>query len=279
MKVLECKSIKEKEIIKLKQTIKEKLTLVVIQIGEFKENDIYLKNKRKLALELGVDLIEIKYQESSSKEEIINNILEFNSNENITGIMIQKPILNKFDYQELVNYIEYKKDVDGVTKINQERLNNKQSCLIPCTARAVLKTLEEYQISLENKKIAIIGKSNLVGIPLYHILKDKNEVILCDSKTETLEEKLKQSYIIITAIGKSNFFDDSYFNEGQIIIDVGTNYQNGKIVGDVNINSIEKEVSITPVPGGVGQLTPIYLFWNLLEAKKLQKKISKKHVE
>ena len=101
MKILECKSIKEKEINLLKQNIKEKLNLVVIQIGEFKENSIYLKSKKELALELGIELVEIKYNEESKKEEIIDKILELNSDENITGIIIQKPILNKFDYQEL----------------------------------------------------------------------------------------------------------------------------------------------------------------------------------
>lgn len=270
MQILECRSIKEKELIKLKQNIKTKLSLAVIQIGEFKENALYLKSKKKLALDLGVELIEIEYNKTNTKEEIINKIIELNLDENVIGIIIQKPILSNFDYQELVDYIDYRKDIDGVTKTNQERLVDGKSCLVPCTARAVLKVLEEYQISIKNRKIAIVGKSNLVGVPLYHILKDKNEVTLYDSKTNNLLEKLRQANIIITAIGKANFFDYSYFNEGQVIIDVGTNYKDGKLVGDVNINSIEKEVSITPVPGGVGQLTSIYLFWNLIEAKKIQ---------
>lgn len=269
MNILECKNIKENEIIKLKQCIKEKLSLAVIQIGDFKENEVYLRNKKNLALELGVELIELKYNESNSEEEIINKILELNLDEKITGIMIQKPILNNFNYQKLVDYIDYRKDVDGVTKINQERLIVNKKCLIPCTARAVLKILEWYKIDLTDKKIAIIGKSKLVGIPLYHILKSNAEVILCDSKTEDLASKLNQSDIIITAIGKANYFDNSYFKDGQIIIDVGTNYINKKLVGDVDFNLIDSEISITPVPGGVGQLTPVYLFWNLIESKNL----------
>lgn len=184
--------------------------------------------------------------------------------------MIQKPILNNFDYQKLVDYIDYRKDIDGVNKINQEKLISNENCLIPCTVRSVLKVLEEYQISMNNKKIAIIGKSNLIGIPLYHILKEKTETILCDSKTENLKDKINQCEIIITAIGKANYFDNSYFKDGQVIIDVGTNYINNKLVGDVDMNSLTKNVSITPVPGGIGQLTPIYLFWNLIESKQLQ---------
>ena len=271
MQILECKSIREQEIIKLKQNLTEKITLVVIQIGEFKENDLYLKNKKKLALELDIELIEIKYNNDNTKEEIINKILELNLDKNITGIMIQKPILPNFNYQELVDYIVYEKDIDGVSKINQERLKENKKCIIPCTTKAVLQVFDYYSINLENKKIAIIGKSNLVGLPLYYILKDKSKVTLCDSKTENLKEKLSQNEIIISAIGKANYFNDNYFKDEQIIIDVGTNYQDGKLVGDIDFNSIRKDILITPVPGGVGQLTPIYLFWNLLEAGKIQK--------
>lgn len=264
MKILECKSIKEKEILKLKQTIKNKITLAVIQIGSFKENNIYLKNKIKLANELGIEILELKYDASSTKEEIIDKILELNLNKNINGIMIQKPISN-FDYQELVNYIDYRKDVDGLTLVNQERLTLGKECIIPCTARAVLKIFDEYKIELSNKKIAIVGKSNLVGMPLYNILNKNNNVILCDSKTERLKDVLRSSDIIITAIGKANYFDSSYFRNGQVIIDVGTNYLDGKLVGDVDIKLLPDNIFITPVPGGVGQLTPIYLFWNLLK--------------
>lgn len=264
MKILECKSIKEKEILKLRHVINSKITLAIIQIGSFEENDIYLKNKIKLATELGIEILELKYDDSSDKEEIINKILELNLDKNINGIMIQKPISN-FDYQELVDYIDYRKDVDGLTLINQERLKLEKKCIIPCTARAVLKIFDEYRIVLENKKVAIVGKSNLVGMPLYNILNKNNQVRLCDSKTEKLKDILRESDIIITAIGKANYFDSSYFKEGQVIIDVGTNYLDGKLVGDVDIKLLPDNIFITPVPGGVGQLTPIYLFWNLLK--------------
>lgn len=270
MNILECKSIKEKEIIKLKQNIKEKLTLAVIQIGNFKENEVYLRNKKKIALELGIDIIELKYTESDSEEKIKNKILELNLDETITGIMIQKPILSNYNYQKLVNYIDYRKDVDGVGIINQERLINNKSCLIPCTAQAVMKILEDYKINIANKQIAIIGKSKLVGMPLYNILSKKTQVILCDSKTKNLNHIIEQSDIIISAIGKANYFNNNNFKDGQTIIDVGTNYLNDKLVGDVDSSSIDKQLSITPVPGGVGQLTTIYLFWNLIVAKNFK---------
>lgn len=269
MQILECKNIREKELLKLKQSINSKLTLAVIQIGYFQENDIYLRSKRKLAQNLGIELIEINYNESTPKEEIIDKILELNENPDITGIMIQKPILKKFDYQELVNYMDYRKDVDGVSKENQQRLLKGNPGMIPCTARAVLKVLEEYNILLKNRKIVIIGKSNLVGMPLYQILKKDNQVTLCDSKTENLKEIMRDAEIIISAIGKAKYFTREYFKEGQIVMDVGTNNLDGNLVGDVDFESVKNIVSmITPVPGGVGQLTPVYLFWNLIETTK-----------
>ena len=266
MKILECRTIREQELLKLKKNMHKKTTLAVIQIGFFKENEIYLKAKRKLALELGIELIEFQYDKDSDKEEIISKIIELNSDKEVTGIMIQKPILSKFDYQEFTNYIDYRKDVDGITKINQERLQKKDNCIIPCTVRAILMMLNNYKILIEKRKIAIIGKSELVGMPLYYILKDDHEVILCDSKTVNLKEVLKEVDVIISAIGRAHYFDESYFQEAQIIIDVGTNYLDGKLVGDVDFEKVKENVSmITPVPGGIGVLTPICLFLNLTE--------------
>lgn len=257
MKILECKHIREKWLNYLKNNISQEMTLAVIQIGKFSENDIYLKSKIKLAKELNVNILEFNYTKNSNKEEIINKIMELNNDCSITGIMIQKPILEGYNYQELVNYINPEKDVDGVT----------YNDIISPTVRAIMLLINEYNISLDNKKIVIIGKSDLVGYPLYMIWKNKYDVILCDSQTIDIKEKIKESDVIVIAIGKANYFNDDYFKDNQIIIDVGTNYLNGKLVGDVNLNNINKNIVMTKVPGGVGLLTPICLFMNLLDIK------------
>lgn len=268
MEVLDCRKIKENELLKLKNYISDKYTLVIIQIGKFIENEIYLKSKRKLLNELNINLIEINYDDTSTKDEIINKIIELNNDKNVNGIIIQKPILNKFDYQELVNYIDYKKDIDGVNIKNYERLQNNLDCIIPCTVRAILKIFDEYEINLINRNIVIIGKSILVGKPLYEILSKNNNVVLCDSKTKNIKDIIKQNEIIISCIGKANYFNFEYFTDNQIIIDVGTNYFCDKLVGDIESNSLrDLNIKITPVPGGVGQLTPIYLVWNLIDKK------------
>lgn len=261
MQLLECKKIKEIELLNLKKLIPDKnIKLVIIQIGDYPENEIYLNSKKKLAALLNVEIIEYKYEESTSKEEIISKIKECNNNKQVTAIMIQKPILKKFDYQELVDYIDPVKDVDGTTTYNQENIT-----IIPPTVRAILLLLTKYNIDLINKQITIIGKSNLVGLPLYKLLKANYNVILCDSKTSNIKNIIKLSDIIISAIGKANYFTKDYFKDNQIVIDVGTNYLNGKLVGDVDINNIDSNILVTPVPGGIGLLTPICLFLNLLD--------------
>lgn len=264
--ILECKRIKVQEKLKLKEKIVEDITLAIITIGEFPESEIYLRNKKRLAADLNIKTLELEYNHCYSKKEIISKIGELNEDSNITGIMIQKPIICDFSFQELVDYIDYRKDVEGLTTTNKDLLARGLSSIIPCTARAVLKVFEEYKIPLLNRKIAIIGKSDLVGMPLYHILRRDNLVTLCDSKTEDLKMITLDSDIVITAIGKASYFTKEYFRDGQVIIDVGTNYVNGKLVGDVNFEEIKNlDIMITPVPGGVGQLTPIYLYFNLLE--------------
>lgn len=261
MQLLTCKKIKEFELENLQKSIIDKdIKLVIIEIGNFPKNIVYLNSKKKLAKLLNIEIIEYNYSETTSKKEIIEKIQECNEDNKITGIMIQKPIIEKFNYQELVDYINPLKDVDGVTTHNQTNIK-----IIPPTVRAILLLIDNYSITLDNKKIAIIGKSNLVGYPLYKLLKSKYNVTICDSKTSDIRGIIMNSDIIITAIGRANYFTKNYFRDNQIIIDVGTNYLNGKLVGDVDLNNIDSNVSITPVPGGIGLLTPVCLFLNLLD--------------
>ncbi len=263
MKVLECKSIREKEVQRLREEDISSLTLAIIQIGKYKENELYLKAKEKLAYELGVRILSILFDEESSREEIIKRIRILNQDPSIHGIMIQKPILPKFFYQELVDVIAPFKDVEGLSSYHQKRWESGKG-ILPCTALAVLKVLEEYHVSLFDKKIVLLGKSELVGLPLYERLKGNNEVILCDSKTENIREIVQSADIVVVAIGHAHYLTSKYFSSSQVIIDVGTNYLDGKLVGDVLTSSLSSfSVCVTPVPGGIGMLTPVYLFSNL----------------
>jgi len=278
IKVLDCKKIKEEELMRLKKELPPSLTLAVIQIGTFEENEVYLKNKQKLASQLGVLLSIFSFDEKSKKEEIVEKIKELNEDPKITGIIIQKPILSKYSYQELVDDIREDKDVDGLTSMSKKKW--KEQCgLLPCTTKSIIKILEYYRIRIENKKIALLGKSELSTLPFYEKYKDQSKITLCDSKTENIKEVIQSSDIIISAIGKPCYFTKDYFKNGQVLLDVGINYQRGKLVGDIDFFSLEESnlnLELTKVPGGVGLLTPLYLFDNLGYANILQNEKSKK---
>ena len=268
MPVLDCRGIREQEILRLEKEISDSLVLAIIQIGSFQENELYLRNKKKLAERLHVSFQAFSFSETASKQEIIQKIELLNQDPTVTGIMIQKPIPSSFSYQELVDFIVVSKDVDCVGS-NSKKMWTQNENFLPCTARSVLKILDYYAISVVGREVAILGKSDLAGMPLYQFLKEKTTVTLCDSKTENVQEVVRRADIVIVAIGHAHYFTRDYFRDGQVIIDVGTNYLNGVLVGDVCFEEVcDLDVLITPVPGGVGALTPVYLFDHLYRASK-----------
>lgn len=273
--ILDGKIVRDQLVLELKEKISkisEKLQLVVIQIGRFQENELYLKQKRQMASRLGILLTEIVFEETVSKEIIISKIKELNHDPSIHGIMIQSPISSNFSFSELVDYIDPSKDIDGLTSINQQRLLQ-DSSYIPCTVRGILKLLDFYHIPVENKKIAILGKSRLVGYPLSILLSKNNEVFLCDSKTSNEMDILKNADLIFIAIGKAKWLKRDMVSEKATVIDIGTNLVDGTLVGDAEFDSLFGFVqAITKVPGGVGPLTVISVYMNLFDAYFYQKK-------
>lgn len=273
--ILDGKIVRDQLVLELKEKISkisEKLQLVVIQIGRFKENELYLKQKRSMANRLGVLLTEIIFEETVSKSEIISKIKELNEDSSIHGIMIQSPISNHFSFQELIDYIDPLKDIDGLTTLNQNRLLD-SPLYIPCTVRGILELLDFYHISIKKRKIAVLGKSRLVGYPLSILLSLNNEVFLCDSKTPNEQEILKQADLIFIAIGRAKWLKKNMVSEKATVIDIGTNLVDGTLVGDADFDSLFGfSQAITKVPGGVGPLTVISVYANLFDAYFYQKK-------
>ncbi len=273
--ILDGKIVRNKlfsELVEKLSKVSDKLQLVVIQIGKFKENELYLRQKRHMASRLGILLTEIIFEETVSKEDIISKIEELNTDSSVHGIMIQSPISSNFSFQELVDTIDPLKDIDGLTTKNQQRLLYEPSFL-PCTVRGILELLDFYHIPIENKKIAILGKSRLVGYPLSILLSKNNEVALCDSKTSNEIEILKNADFVFIAIGHAKWLKKEMISEKAIIIDIGTNLVDGVLVGDADFDELFGHVfGITKVPGGVGPLTVLSVYTNLLDAYLLQKK-------
>jgi len=251
---------------KLKK-INKTLTLSVIEIGNNYSNNVYLKQKEKMCNYMGFNFNHIKLSENVLEEDVIKIIEELNNNDNVDGIMLQLPIPNHIDKEYVINKIDYTKDVDGLTNINQERLINNNSYLVPCTSLGIIKLLEYYNINYLDKNIVILGSSKLVGIPLYNILKNKNvKVTICNSKSD-YKKYTKVADIVICAIGKAKYIKYDDLKEGAIVIDVGINRLDNDICGDVDFDDVKDKVSyITPVPGGVGPVTVAMLANNLYDA-------------
>ena len=268
-KIIDGKKISLEIKARLEKKIKEldkKLTLVDISVGFDEATKVYVRQKEKMALSLGLSFLNLHFDNISEKD-LIKEIKKLNKDPNITGIIIQLPLPDYLDKDKIINTIDSKKDVDGLTNTNMLKLVKGEKCLVPCTPKGVLTLLDYYNIDLIGKKVVIVGRSNLVGLPLFHLLLKRNATItLCHSKTRNLKEYTKEADILIVSVGKKDLITKDMIKEGVIIIDVGINRDNGKLYGDVSSDCLEKASLMTPVPGGVGPMTVISLMENIIEA-------------
>jgi methylenetetrahydrofolate dehydrogenase (NADP+)/methenyltetrahydrofolate cyclohydrolase len=234
-------------------------TLSIIQIGDNKESSIYINQKKKFGESIGVNVSHIHLSENISFEEVSEIIKKENLKKEVSGIIVQLPLPKHLDLIKIINLIDPKKDVDGLTDENQKLLAENKPEFVPATALGVILLLDFYKILISGNKIAVLGRSRLVGSPVAQILKFRGaEVTICHSKTPNTREITNDSDIIISAVGKPNLIDFSYIKNGSVVVDIG---------GDVNFASVSAIVSaITPFPGGVGPMTVLSLFVNLIEA-------------
>lgn len=248
------------------------LTLAVIQIGNDPASNIYVSNKNKTATKLGCNFIHIKFDETVEEKEVLEKIDELNYDEDIDGILVQMPIPKHLNETLIQNRVKSYKDVDGLTDINAGLLVHNKDSLISCTPHGILTLLNYYDIKISKRHVVIVGRSNLVGKPLINLMLNNDATVtVCHSKTENLSNITKTADILIVAVGRPNFIKEDMVKDGAVVVDVGINRVDDKIVGDVDFDSVSKKVSaITPVPGGVGQMTILELFNNLYKAYHLR---------
>ena len=247
--------------------------LAVIKVGEDKASQVYVRNKSKACNEIGIDFEEFLLPSNITMEKLLELIEELNNRKDISGILLQSPIPKPLNIREAFNKIDYRKDVDGFNPINVGKLAIGEKSFISCTPYGVVKMLEEYNINPEGKNVVIIGRSNIVGKPLLQCLLNKNATItICHSKTRDIKAITKNADILIAAVGRPHFVTEDMVKDGAVVIDVGINRnEEGKLIGDVDFENIEKKASyITPVPGGVGPMTIAMLMNNVVEAAKMQ---------
>ncbi|EGT3604927.1 bifunctional methylenetetrahydrofolate dehydrogenase/methenyltetrahydrofolate cyclohydrolase [Clostridium perfringens] len=241
------------------------LKISSILVGDDGGSVYYQNFQEKLANNLGIDFDKIKLDESISEENLKLKIEELNKDDSVNGIMLLLPLPKHIDERAVTNLIDADKDLDCLSEVSVGRFYKGEKCFMPCTPNSVITLLKAYNVEIEGKEVVIIGRSNIVGKPLFQMFLNENATVtVCHSRTKNLKEVCKRADILVVAIGRANFIDSSYVREGAVVIDVGTSEVNGKITGDVNFDDVyEKASLITPVPGGVGSLTTTLLLKNV----------------
>lgn len=244
--------------------------IVSILVGNDGGSIYYQNYQEKSALDLGIDFEKIKLEETIDEKSLEDTILSLNGDSSVHGIMLLLPLPKHINEKKITNLIAPDKDLDCLSDVSVGRFYKGEGSLYPCTPYSVITLLKRSNIELQGKNVVIIGRSNIVGKPLFQMFLNENSTVtVCHSKTKNLKDITKMADILVVAIGKPKFVDDSYIREGAIVIDVGTSNVDGKITGDVDFEKVISKASmVTPVPGGVGALTTVLLFKNLCKGLK-----------
>ncbi|EKD57809.1 MAG: Tetrahydrofolate dehydrogenase/cyclohydrolase, NAD(P)-binding protein [uncultured bacterium] len=306
-KILDGKIVRDKIARKLKSEIsrlRSKCKLVILQVGDLSESNAYIRQKILFGQKIGCLVEHQKFDEKISQAELISQLSILNSQFDVTGIIVQLPIPIHLDKDAIIDAIDPKKDVDGLTSTNLKLLwENKSEGYLPATTKGILTLCDFYKIPTGAKKVVVVGRSFLVGKPTaLAFLNHDATVTVCHKETRNLKAETRNADILVVAVGKPNLITKDHVKPGQVVIDVGINVVNGqhprgeiktkpgehpggekglskpetepsnrRIVGDVDFDNVSKIVqAITPVPGGIGPMTVASLFENLLEAYKRQ---------
>lgn len=242
--------------------------LGVILVGDNPASVSYVKGKRKACEDTGMAFELKELKDTVSQDELIAEIEKWNDDETIDGILVQLPLPEGIDENAVIEHIDHKKDVDGLTSYNAGKLFLGEDGFVPCTPLGVMAILKEMNVDLEGKNAVVIGRSSLVGLPVSKLLLNKHATVtVCHSRTKNLKEIASRADVLVVAIGKARFINHEYVKEGAFVIDVGVNRVDGKLCGDVDFNDVIDKVSmITPVPKGVGPMTIAMLMNNVLKA-------------
>jgi methylenetetrahydrofolate dehydrogenase (NADP+)/methenyltetrahydrofolate cyclohydrolase len=242
--------------------------LTVIIVGENPASQTYVASKEKRALKLGWNSEVIRLPESAGQQELCEIIDRLNADESVDGILVQLPLPKHINELEVLERISPAKDVDGFHIINSGKLIAGLDCFVPCTPKGVIKLIDSTGVDIAGKNAVVIGRSLIVGKPAALLLTARNATVtLCHSKTDNLADYTRRADIVVAAIGKPKFVTADMIKEGAVVIDVGINRVDGELCGDVDFDSVkEKAGYITPVPGGVGQMTIAMLMENTVIA-------------
>jgi methylenetetrahydrofolate dehydrogenase (NADP+)/methenyltetrahydrofolate cyclohydrolase len=267
-KVSKERNLKLKEDIqKAVETYKRPPKLAIILVGNNPASLSYVKGKNKACKLVGIENDMYHLDENISEKELRNLIISLNQDDTVDGILLQLPIPKHLDEDMFIDLIKREKDADGFHVINQGYLYQKKKTIYPATPKGIMTLLDTYEIDPKGMRAVVIGRSNIVGFPVARLLMDRGATItVCHSKTKDLGYHTRQADIIVAAVGKPKIVTKDMVKPGAVIIDVGVNRVDGKLIGDVDFHQLEDVASyMTPVPGGVGPMTIHSLLENTFE--------------
>ena len=262
------------EVDNLKKKFNRVPGLTVILIGEYAPSKIYVRNKEKSAVEIGLKSEIIKYPDTVDEKTVLEKISELNKDENVSGILVQLPLPKHINNKKIIDAIDPNKDVDGFHPNNVGNLSSGYESSVPCTPLGCHLLIKKIEPNLNGKKAVVLGRSNLNGKPMTQLLLKENcTVTIAHSKTKNLKEECLKADILVVAVGIPKLVKGDWVKKGSIVIDVGINKTDEGIVGDVDFDEVSKFAkAITPVPGGVGPMTIACLLKNTIECFKRSQK-------
>lgn len=246
----------------------KEITLSIVLVGNNEASEIYVRNKIKTCSLVGIKASLIRVDETITEEALKEIIRKLNSDEKVNGIIVQLPLPKHLKEQTIIDEIAEKKDVDGFSTISKGKLLSGAEAFYPATPYGIIKLLKHYNIDMCGKRAVVVGRSNIVGKPMALLLLNENATVtIAHSKTNNLEDYTKEADILVVAVGKAKLITKDMVKENAVIIDVGMNRKDGVLCGDVDFEDVSQIASyITPVPGGVGPLTIVYLLENTIKA-------------
>jgi len=258
----------KQQVVALKRKGGEAPGLAVVLVGDDPASRVYVGQKEKACKEVGFNSFLHRLPEDTSQEELLSLVEELNRDEGVHGILVQLPLPRHMDSDTILEAISPEKDVDGFHPVNMGHLVTGLPCTEPCTPKGIMYLLESYGIELEGKKAVVLGRSNIVGKPIAHMLMARNATVtICHSRTPDIASYTREADIVIAAVGRPRFLTAEMVKEGSVIVDVGINRLEEGLVGDVDFDAVKGKASwITPVPGGVGPMTIAMLLLNTMEA-------------
>jgi methylenetetrahydrofolate dehydrogenase (NADP+)/methenyltetrahydrofolate cyclohydrolase len=246
--------------------------LAVVLVGDNPASQTYVRNKHTACEKAGMHSEIHNLPADVGQEEILELIARLNNDGRIHGILVQLPLPRHLDEFQITCAISPEKDVDGFHPLNVGRLYTGKPCLAPCTPRGIIELLDRYDISVEGRQAVVVGRSDIVGKPVALLLLQRNATVtVCHSRTADLAAETARADILVVAVGRPRMIKVSMVKEGAVVIDVGINYVDGKLVGDVDFEEVAPRAgAITPVPGGIGPMTIAMLLANTLQAARTQ---------